>query len=117
MYRLSLASTVPALLGLTCTPGAAAAPDLPTSIQIQIDAIHQEKHARTPSEQKLESNLLYLARESMGLRAVEGVPSIGSRITPERDGRVVVDLACTPSAALRAAIVSGGGSVSSYPLQ
>ncbi|MEZ6016094.1 MAG: S8 family serine peptidase [Planctomycetota bacterium] len=111
MYRLSLVSFIRALLGLTCTLGAAAAQDLPQSVRLQIEAIHQEKHARTPAEQKLESNLLYLARESTGRRAVDGAPSIVSRIAAEPDGRVVVDLACKPSAALRAAIVEAGGVV------
>ncbi|QDV05790.1 Alkaline elastase YaB precursor [Planctomycetes bacterium Poly30] len=103
--------TLASILALTCTPGLAAAQDLPLSTRLQINAVQAEKRARTAFEQKLETSLLYLARESAGQLAVEGVPSMRSRLTPEEDGRVCVDLDALPGAALHAFIESGGGVV------
>jgi len=103
--------TLSIALGLTCTLGDAVAQELSRAVRAQLESLQQEKQARSPVEQKLESNLLFLVRETAGLPAVPGVPSLRSRLQPEDDGRIVVDLAAQPTDALRTAILAHGGVV------
>ena len=107
----NMKSTLATTLALTVALGDGVAQELPQSVQLQLEALYAEKHARTPVERKLETNLLYLARETAGKLAVSGTPSVRSRLSPEHDGRVVVDLDAKPSAALRAALIASGGIV------
>jgi hypothetical protein len=77
----------------------------------EMRAVQDEKARRTPEERKLDTQLLFLSRESAGRRAVEGAPSLKSRVEREADGRVKVDIAAAPSAELRQAITAAGGSI------
>lgn len=89
----------------------ASLPDITESVRVQLRAAHAEKLARTPVERKLESGLLYAAREASGTAAVPGVATIGSRIRPDDGGRLLVDIRAEPSPALRQAILGLGGQV------
>ncbi len=77
----------------------------------QLSAIIAEKSNRTPAERKLDSQLLYLSRESVGQAAVSGAPGVESRVAIEDDGQVVVDISASPSADLSQAIENTGGRV------
>lgn len=77
----------------------------------EIKAIQDDKANRTPDERKLDSQLLFLARETVGRRPVAGAPNIQSRVKREADGRVLVDISAAPSDALRQAITAIGGTV------
>ena len=76
-----------------------------------LDAIGLEKVSRSATEQKLDSQLLYLTREIDGKLAVDGVPTLVSRVSREADGRVLIDIAAPPSAELNQAINDIGGTV------
>lgn len=80
-------------------------------LRAQFEAIRQEKANRTPAELKIESRLLQLAREAAGKPAVEGVPSLHSRVDRKANGTVTVDISATPSPELSAAIIAVGGTV------
>ena len=77
----------------------------------QIEMIQTDKANRTPQERKLDSQLLFLSRETAGRSAVQGVPSLQSRVTRQADGRVKVDISAAPSAELRQAIIDAGGTI------
>lgn len=77
----------------------------------QFAAIQAEKAARTPAERKLHSGLLYLSRETAGRLAVAGMPHLTSHVSREGDGRVMVNIAAIPNAALHQAIVLAGGTI------
>src|SRR4051812_48493822 len=53
----------------------------------QIEMIQNDKANRTPQERKLDSQLLFLSRETAGRSAVQGVPSVQSRVARQTDGR------------------------------
>lgn len=78
---------------------------------VEITALQGEKSNRTPEERKLDSQLLFLSRETAGRPAVAGAPTLRSRVKREADGRVKVEIAAVPSAELRQAIIAAGGSI------
>lgn len=102
--RLSLVATL-------AIAGSAFAQNLTPAVSVQINAIQAEKSSRTPAERKLDSQLLYLSREVAGQNAVAGVPTLQSRVERQADGRVLVDIAATPSVELAKAITAAGGTV------
>jgi hypothetical protein len=107
-----------AVVGLTVwgRPAAARAQAAPLKISPevlrQIEAIQQEKAARTPAERKIDSQLLY------EIKRREGAPT-GSRfmgapvLAQDAAGRVIVDITTTAAgtAALPAQVASRGGEV------
>ncbi len=101
-----------AIIGLTAViTGSAFAQNITPAVSGQINAIQTEKASRTVEQRKLDSQLLYLSREVAGQSAVAGVPTLQSRVERQADGRVVVDIAATPSAELAKAITDAGGTV------
>ncbi|MEO8614876.1 MAG: S8 family serine peptidase, partial [Luteolibacter sp.] len=77
----------------------------------EMKAVVAEKETRSPSQRKMQSSLVYLAREAAGKKAVEGAPLLKSHIRREADGRVTVEISAPPSAALTKAITDLGGTV------
>ena len=83
----------------------------PASLEAQISAIQGEKAARTPTQRKVDSQLLYLSREKAGQLAVEGAPALKSRAKSGNDQRVTVDISAAPGPELTTAITAAGGTV------
>ena len=77
----------------------------------QIRALQAEKAARTPAQQKLDSQLIYAARRSQNQPLAPGVTNlvIGAKIRP--DGKCLVDIQATVSSSLLDAIKAAGGQV------
>lgn len=96
-----------ALLAGLAIPTNLLAQDISASASAEINAIRAEKAKRTPAQRKLSSRLLNLAREVADSNAA----ATRSRVPREPDGRVIVDIAATPSAALAHAIFKAGGTV------
>ncbi len=76
----------------------------------QIGALIAEKETRTPAQVKMDSALIYLAKQSRGEK-IEGAPQLQLDVKPDARGMVEVDITATVSPDLLAAIQSGGGSV------
>lgn len=92
-------------------PPAAVEPgELSPEVAAQIAAIQAEKASRTPAEQKVDSNLLYAAREADGGPAVDEAPQLRSTVDPV-GGRTLVDIDATVSDDLLAAVRVAGGKV------
>ncbi|MBI3881513.1 MAG: S8 family serine peptidase [Verrucomicrobia bacterium] len=77
----------------------------------QIEALHQEKLARTPAQQKLDSQLIYGAKGARGELIAAGITNLQVDLQFAPDGRVLVDLDALVSDSLLAQIQSGGGQV------
>jgi len=58
----------------------------------QINLIQQEKESRTPTQQKIDSNLLYASRTARGEAAVPGLTELQSSVRSAADGTVDVDI-------------------------
>src|SRR5581483_5631714 len=77
----------------------------------QIEAINTEKTARTPAQQKIDSQLLQAARAVMGFPPPFGVPSMQSSIDFDASGNTLVDIKAKVTAAVLSQIQKLGGSV------
>jgi hypothetical protein len=82
----------------------------------QIQALIADKSNWTPVQRKLDSQLIYGAREKLTGKAHPAVPTLHSGLKPEIDGRIKVDIRGKVTANLLAAIKAAGGDVlSSFP--
>jgi len=82
----------------------------------QIQALMADKDSRTKAQQKLDSQLIYAARESATGRILPAAPRLQHGLKPETDGRIKVNIRGTVSPDLLAAIQSaGGGVINSFP--
>jgi subtilisin-like proprotein convertase family protein len=66
----------------------------------QIDALLQEKAARTPAERKIDSQLLYAMRMAQGQPVAPGVQTLAVDIPRATDGHAIVDVKAAPGARL-----------------
>jgi VCBS repeat-containing protein len=107
----ALALSTGAVALVAAPAGAAEPPAVSDPVAEQIAAIAAEKATRTPAERKVDSNLLYAAREAAGHRAVDGAPQLRSTVEPRTDGTVEVDLTATVGDGLLRTIRALGGTV------
>jgi len=70
-----------------------------------------EKAARTPAQQKINSQLLYEIYRRRGEAELKGVPSEPTGVRIDAAGRVLVDIRTDQTAALSRLIVRAGGRV------
>ena len=63
----------------------------------QIQAIDADKDARTPTQQKISSDLIYLARMTAGKDAVPGVPKLATISKADANGNVKALVRLTPA--------------------
>ncbi|HWY77035.1 MAG TPA: S8 family serine peptidase, partial [Verrucomicrobiae bacterium] len=82
----------------------------------EIQALEQEKAARTPAEQKLDSNLLYAHKKLVTGVASAAVPHLEPSVKIRPDGLVEVDVSASVSADLLGFITNSGGQIiNSFP--
>jgi subtilisin family serine protease len=113
----SLVSTVVALVVLCGVPrGAAGAQQLSPQVVQQVEALMQEKAARSPEESKIGSQLLYAAKQRRGVPIAPGVPSLPLNVVTDASARTLVDITATVTPSLLDTIAAIGGTVvSSFP--
>ena len=70
-----------------------------------------EKAARTPAQQKINSQLLYEIYRRRGDAARKGLPSEPTGVRVDADGRALVDIRTDETPALRRLIARAGGTV------
>jgi hypothetical protein len=111
--RSSVARSFLVLVALLSGAGGILAQDNSLSPQAlaQIQALMDEKGSRTPAQQKIDSNLLYEARQRRGLPAAPGVPALQTGIAVGPSGEVVVDITATAVGSLPGAVANLGGKV------
>ncbi|MEA3211410.1 MAG: hypothetical protein QOE70_4467 [Chthoniobacter sp.] len=82
----------------------------------QIAALQAEKDARTPAQQKLDSQLIWAMKKSRGEKFAAGLESFAEGVKVAADGLELVDIKADVSDALLKAIKAEGGTiVSSVP--
>ena len=58
----------------------------------QIEALQLEKESRTPAQQKMDSQLIYAAKQSRHEAIASGVPLLQVAVEFAPDGRILVDI-------------------------
>ncbi|MFN7928727.1 MAG: S8 family serine peptidase [Blastocatellia bacterium] len=95
-YLLSLALTLMPTFALRSAPAPTLVQDEPPQIsenaQRQIEALLQEKANRTPEQQKIDTQLLYLYKQQRTNRVTEEVQSLVTDIPLDDQRRVLVDV-------------------------
>lgn len=87
----------------------------PAEMLRQIGIFHAEKAARTPAQQKMDSQLILGAKQARG-QGLAGLPKFRVDLKVLPDGRVLVDIDAKVTEGLLAQIKAGGGEiVSSVP--
>ena len=106
-----------AVLALWCGgPRAAGAQQLGREVVEQLQALMQDKAARTPRQAKISSQLLYAARQRGGATIAAAVPTLRVEVVTDASERVLVDLTATVTPALLGAVAAAGGTVvNSFP--
>ncbi|WP_146854126.1 choice-of-anchor D domain-containing protein, partial [Brevifollis gellanilyticus] len=82
----------------------------PSALQ-QIEALMAEKETRTPAEQKLDSQLVYLSAQQQGQPVANGAPSLIPSVELTEGNLVLVDISGGVSKGLLDAITEAGGAV------
>lgn len=82
----------------------------------QIAMLEADASARTPLDQKIDSQLLYAMRMSAGQMAAPDVPRLMTTVKPQADGLMEVDINAAVTPELLSLIARAGGTVvSNYP--
>ena len=100
VFRAGLRSAT--VMALLLFPAAYAADDPGSPMVQQIQALLAEKGARTPAQQKMDSQLLQAVRESRGQPMAAGVNLAPANVGTDASGRVAVDVSVRSMAALDA---------------
>lgn len=104
---LATATATPAAAQTATSTGA-----LSAAVVQQINAIEADKAARTPAQRKLDSQLIFAAREARGQAAIAGVSSVhAAAVALDSSKRVQLDVKGTITAALRQRVTQLGGTV------
>lgn len=90
---------------------AVAADTLSPSALQQIQALEAEKAARTPAQQKMDSQLVYLVKQSRHEVIAAGVTNLQIGVQADTNGLVKVDITATVTPGLLDYIAANGGSV------
>jgi uncharacterized repeat protein (TIGR01451 family) len=81
--------------------GRAGAQDsLSAAVREQIATLQAEKAARTPAQQKVDSEVLFLARKQSGQAFGPALQALAEKLQPANDGRELVDIKARVSAEL-----------------
>ncbi|MGH9367048.1 MAG: S8 family peptidase, partial [Thermoanaerobaculia bacterium] len=80
------------VLAFSLSAGAAAGQTLSDQSLHHIRTLLAEKESRTPAQRKLDSNLLYAARQSRGLDVATGVPTLATGVAIDSRGATEVDI-------------------------
>jgi len=97
--------------------GAAAAPPqgpgsgISSEALAQIEALIRDKEARTPIQQKIDSQLLYEARMKKGVPIVNELRTIETDVPYAPNGRVIVDIKASLTPSFFSALAALGGEV------
>ncbi len=87
---------------------------LSTNVQAQILALEQMKAAFTPTEQKMDSQLIFAFKQSQNLPIANGaVPQLRIGAKPDANGMIKVEIRGNATPALLKQIIKAGGTVSS----
>ena len=90
----------------------ATAPKISDNAKRQIQALQVEKNARTPVQQKIDSQLLYEMKKRRGDKLMSAVPSLKTGVDVDSSGRTTVDITAKIPGSLLEDLESMGAEVS-----
>lgn len=93
------------------------APEISPEAQLQIQSLIEEKNARTPVQQKIDSNLLYAAKMRRGELITSRVPTLEVNVGDNGNGIVTVDISADVSPKLLARFREMGAYIESSWVQ
>jgi Subtilase family/Carboxypeptidase regulatory-like domain len=107
-------------IGITSAPGSGkasaqslAGQEISLEAQMQIKSLIDEKNARTPVQQKIDSNLLYATKMHRGESITSAVPTLEINVGEDANGVVTVDISADVSTKLLATLKRMGVDVES----
>ena len=101
-----------ALALLSTMPGVTrAAEEIGSAAKTQIQALLAEKEGRTPAQKKMDSQLVYFAKQRRKEVIAAAASKLVADVKADAEDRVLVDLNATVSAELFDAITRGGGTI------
>jgi subtilisin family serine protease len=105
------------LLAVTAgRPAQAQRQPLPPQVVRDIQALVDEKAARSPAQRKISSHLLHASKMRRGVRIARGIPTLRTGIDVAKDGTTLVDLRTEVTTGVLQRIADLGGSVvNRYP--
>src|SRR5665213_1228804 len=106
-----MAAKVPVVANATNTPSVKPDGQISASALKQIAALEKEKESRTPTEQKIDSQLLYADKMRRGEPIAKGVPVQRVDLDKDDQGRILVDIKADVTDALLQYIKTLGGNV------
>jgi len=83
----AVAQAAPPASATVAKPG-----ELSASAIAQIDALEQDKQARTPAQVKISSHLIYTARMLQGQQAAPGIPVLHTNLELDEQNNLLVDI-------------------------
>lgn len=89
------------------------AQEVSKEVASQIASLEQEKDARTPAQQKMDSQLIYASKMSQGFAISSAVKTLEVEIPEDESGSVLVDISGEVTPELLQQIVDAGGTVQS----
>ncbi len=89
------------------------AQEVSKEVASQIASLEQEKDARTPAQQKMDSQLIYASKMSQGYAISSAVKTLEVEIPEEENGGVLVDISGQVTPDLLQQIADAGGTVQS----
>lgn len=92
-------------------------PEISPEARQQIQSLIEEKNARTPAQQKIDSNLLYAAKMHRGESITSKVPTLEVNVGDDGNGIVTVDISAEVSPKLLAKLREMGAYVESSWVQ
>ncbi len=92
-------------------PEAVGAPPLTAEGLRQISALQDEKAGRTPAQHKMDSQLIYAAKQLRGVPIAAGVTNLQIHVRYETDGRMLIDVNGAVTKDVVAVIEAAGGTV------
>ena len=106
-----IACTIAAAFASLTTVTAQNLADAPERVQQQMQSLQAEKAARSPAQNKMDSQLIFAARQKRDGFAHKDVPQLRASVETAIDGRAKIDIDATVSAALLGAIRAAGGEI------
>src|SRR3954465_2847507 len=108
---MNMTSKLVASVGLAVLTTAArlqGAVPLGSNVLHQITLLAEEKAARTPAQLKMDSHLIYAMKQAGGRPVAAGLPMLQLSVTPDVNGKVLVDITGLITPALLNAIDQAG---------
>lgn len=112
-YISWLATTATAVIACFVAPAAFSErpPEVGERIEQQMRALQEEKATRNPRQMKMDSQLIYAARQKRDGVADKAAPNLRVAVQFEVNGRTKIDIDARVSEALLAAIRAAGGQI------